>query len=257
MNDTELGTILVSAKLISEENLARALDEMKKLKRPLEKVVVEMGFIPRQKLFEVIAKNSGFNFAKLDVVKVPEEMVQRMPESLAIQTQSVPFRMESGVLHVAMVEPSDLFSIDQIQMQTGLHVEPYLAGPEDVEEARLKVYARKQQTESLMTDFAQTAKPHTGKSVGEGASIIKLVDLIIAQAVHDRASDIHIEPEQEIVRIRFRIDGILHEVPSPPKDWEAAIISRIKVLAGMDIAESRVPQDGHFQSKIDDKIIDF
>jgi len=83
------------------------------------------------------------------------------------------------------------------------------------------------------------------------------VDLIIAQAVHDRASDIHIEPEQELMRIRFRIDGILHEVPSPPKDWEAAIISRIKVLAGMDIAESRIPQDGHFQSKIEDKIIDF
>jgi type II secretory ATPase GspE/PulE/Tfp pilus assembly ATPase PilB-like protein len=91
----------------------------------------------------------------------------------------------------------------------------------------------------------------------DGSNIIKIVDLIVGQAARDRASDIHIEPEQEFLRIRFRIDGILHEIPSPPKDWELPIISRIKVLAGMDIAESRVPQDGHFQTKVDEKVIDF
>jgi len=262
MNDKELGSLLLSLNMVSEENLGKALDEMKKLKRPLEKVIVEMGFIPRQKLYEVIARHQGFNFARLDNVKVPQEAVKRMPESLAIQTQSVPFKMENGNLFVAMAEPSDLFAIDQIQMQSGMHVEAFMASPEDIEEARLKVYAQRQQTESLMQDFAdqQQESPIAArmeKSISEGTSIIKLVDLIIAQAVHDRASDIHIEPEQELMRIRFRIDGILHEVPSPPKDWEAAIISRIKVLAGMDIAESRIPQDGHFQSKIEDKIIDF
>ena len=261
MNDKELGSLLLSLNMVSEENLGKALDEMKKLKRPLEKVIVEMGFIPRQKLYEVIARHQGFNFARLDNVKVPAEAVKRFPEPLAIQTQSVPFKMENGNLFVAMAEPSDLFAIDQIQMQSGMHVEAFMASPEDIEEARLKVYAQRQQTESLMQEFAeqQEASPSARmeKSITEGTSIIKLVDLIIAQAVHDRASDIHIEPEQELMRIRFRIDGILHEVPSPPKDWEAAIISRIKVLAGMDIAESRIPQDGHFQSKIEDKIIDF
>ncbi|MCX7926687.1 MAG: GspE/PulE family protein [Candidatus Omnitrophica bacterium] len=258
MNDMELAQLLISEELISQENLDKAQEEIKKLRRPLVKVVVEMGLVNRHKLYEAIARKLGFNFVKLDVVKAPEEMIERMPESLATETQSVPFRLEQGVLHVAMVDPGDIFSIDQIKMQTGLHVEPYLASPEDIEEARIKVYKRRPQDEKLMTDYAQVAvSSATAKSAQEGASIIKLVDLIISQAVRDRASDIHIEPEQEILRIRFRIDGILHEIPPPPKDWEGAIISRIKVLAGMDIAESRIPQDGHFQSKIDDKIIDF
>ncbi len=108
-----------------------------------------------------------------------------------------------------------------------------------------------------MTDLDDAAKSNQKLNFSDGSNIIKVVDLIVTQAVRDRASDIHVEPEQEILRIRFRIDGILHEIPSPPKDWESAIISRFKVLSGMDIAESRTPQDGHFQSKVDEKIIDF
>jgi len=100
-------------------------------------------------------------------------------------------------------------------------------------------------------------KAEAGKPLSESTSIVKIVDLIVSQAARDRASDIHIEPEQDETRIRFRVDGVLHEVPPPPKEWELAIVSRIKVLAGMDIAESRSPQDGHFQAKVDDSLIDF
>ena len=257
MNDKELESLLLNQGLISQDNLNKALDEMRKLKRPLEKIIVEMKILPRKNLYEAIAKHFGLNYANLENVQAGEQMLKVMPEALAIQTRSVPIKIENGVLHLAMVEPSDLFAIDRIQMQTGMHIEAYLSSHEDIEEARSRVYAKRSISEDLMTTGFNQVSPDAKASIGEGASIIKLVDLIIAQAVHDRASDIHIEPEQELVRIRFRIDGILYEVPSPPKEWEAAIISRIKVLAGMDIAENRMPQDGHFQSKIDEKIIDF
>jgi type IV pilus assembly protein PilB len=257
MNDKELESLLLSQNILSQENLNKALDEMRKLKRPLEKIIVEMKLLPRKALYETISKHFGFNYASLENVLPNEQMVKIMPEALAVQTQSVPMRIESGILHLAMSEPSDLFAIDQIQMQTGLHIEAYLASPEDIDEARTRIYAKRSQSEDIMTTGFAGVSSESKTSKNEGASIIKLVDLIISQAVHDRASDIHIEPEQELTRIRFRIDGILHEVPSPPKEWEPAIISRIKVLSGMDIAENRVPQDGHFQSKIDEKIIDF
>jgi len=257
MNDKELESLLLSQNILSQESLNKAIDEMRKLKRPLEKIIVEMKLLPRKTLYGTIAKHFGLNYASLENVLPNEQMAKIMPEALAVQTQSVPMRIESGILHLAMFEPSDLFAIDQIQMQTGLHIEAYLAASEDIEEARARIYAKRSQSEDIMTTGFAGVSQDSKASMNDGASIIKLVDLIIAQAVHDRASDIHIEPEQELTRIRFRIDGILHEVPSPPKEWEPAIISRVKVLSGMDIAENRVPQDGHFQSRIDEKIIDF
>ncbi|MDD4909056.1 MAG: GspE/PulE family protein, partial [Candidatus Omnitrophica bacterium] len=137
-------------------------------------------------------------------------------------------------------------------------LEIFQSSPAEIEEVINKVYAKKDVTKDLLDGLGAKMVPSAKDAfAAEGSSIIKLVDLIIAQAVRDRASDIHIEPEEGITRIRFRIDGILHEIPSPPKDWEMAIISRVKVLSGMDIAEARVPQDGHFQAKVDERVIDF
>ncbi len=257
MNDKELENLLVGRNIISQENLNKALEEMKKLERPLERVIVELNLIPRKNFYEAIAKHFGFNYADLSNIQTSEVLIKAVPEALAKQAQAVPIKIENGILHLAMVEPSDIFSIDQVQVQSGMQVEVYLAGRVEIEEALGKIYTKNSQASDLIASGLSGAASGVKVAAGDGASIVKLVDLIVAQAVNDRASDIHIEPEQEATRIRFRIDGILHEVPAPPKDWEAAIISRIKVLGGLDIAENRVPQDGHFQSKIDDKIVDF
>ncbi|MFH0827840.1 MAG: ATPase, T2SS/T4P/T4SS family, partial [Candidatus Omnitrophota bacterium] len=257
MNDKELENLLVGRNIISQDSMNKALEEMKKLERPLEQVIVELNFIPRKNFYEAIAKHFGFNYADLSNIQAGGELIKAVPEALAKQTQSVPIKIENGILHLAMVEPSDIFSIDQVQVQAGMQVEVYLAGRVEIEEALCKIYGKNSQSANLIASGLSRVSSGVKAAAGDGASIVKLVDLIIAQAVNDRASDIHIEPEQEATRIRFRIDGILHEVPSPPKDWEAAIISRIKVLGGLDIAENRIPQDGHFQSKIEDKIVDF
>lgn len=256
MNDADLQQLLLNQNLLTQEQLDKSLEEMKRLKRPLEAIVVDLHFIDRATLYHAIARQLGFNYTPLDNVTADEQLSKLLPEALSYKTESVPIKLEGNTLHVAMADPADLGAIDQIQLQTGMLLELYIASPAEIEEARIAVYAKSVVRENLLTDIAE-AKPEQQMNFGDGSNIIKVVDLILTQAVRDRASDIHIEPEQETLRIRFRIDGILHEIPSPPKDWEAAIISRVKVLSGMDIAESRIPQDGHFQSKIDDKIIDF
>ncbi len=257
MNDKDLEGLLLSSGLVNQADIDKACQEMKKLKRPLEKVLVDMNIVSHPLLHETIARSLGFKYLSLENVEFNEDLIKTVPEALARQTQAIPVKIDNNTLRVAMVDPNDLYAIDQIQMHTGMPIEIYYAGPQDIADAQQRLYVERKITKNLL-DGLNTKEPvRAQESRSEGTSIIKLVDLIISQAVHDRASDIHIEPEQDITRIRFRIDGIMHEIPSPPKEWEPAILSRLKVLAGMDIAESRVPQDGHFQVKVDDKIIDF
>ncbi|MBU1998645.1 MAG: GspE/PulE family protein [Candidatus Omnitrophota bacterium] len=259
MTDKELENLLLREGLLNQEELNRALEEMKKLKRPLEKVVVDLCLLARPALYEAIAKHLGYNYINLDKIAPDDELIKMMPEDLSRQTHSVPIKIENGTMHIAVLDPTDLYAIDQIQMHTGMPLEVYLSSPNEIEQAQNKLYVERKITKDLFEGMTKTmaSAPQTRGVITDATSIIKLVDLIVSQAVRDRASDIHFEPEQESTRIRFRIDGILHEIPSPPKDWENSITSRIKVLAGMDIAESRVPQDGHFQAKIDEKIVDF
>ena len=258
MNDEDLQSLLLSQNLIKSEELNRAVEEGKKLKRPLESILVSSRMLSKNSLYEIIAKDKGFSYTPLDNFKPDEELIKLMPEELSRQTQAVPVKMENNTLHIAMAEPSDLYAIDQIQMQTGMPLEISLSSPDEIKEALNKIAKERSAIKDLLDGLAKAgADSSVMATVAQGSSIVKLVDVIMAQAVRDHASDIHIEPEQEITRIRFRIDGILHEIPTPPKEWEVAMISRIKVLSGMDIAESRIPQDGHFQAKIDEKIIDF
>ena len=258
MNDEDLQSLLLSQNLIKAEELNRAIEEGKKLKRPLESILVSSRLLSKNSLYEIIAKDKGFSYTPLDNFKPDEELIKLMPEELSRQTQAVPVKLENNTLHIAMAEPSDLYAIDQIQMQTGMPLEVSLSGPDEIKEAINKIAKERSAIKDLLDGLAKAgADASVRATVAQGSSIVKLVDVILAQAVRDHASDIHIEPEQEITRIRFRIDGILHEIPAPPKEWEIAMLSRIKVLSGLDIAESRIPQDGHFQAKIDEKIIDF
>lgn len=259
MNDEQLQNLLFELNLINQDELNKAIEETKKLKRPLEKIVVENRLLSKAALYGAIAKHMGFTYLSLDGVnKADEELTKIVPAALARQTLAVPIKIVNGTLQIAMADPTDLYSIDQIQMQTGMPLDIALSSPQEINDALNRMYAERSAIADLLSDLHKGGPQASAKEMmAEGSSIIKLVDLILSQAVRDHASDIHIEPEQETTRIRFRIDGILHEIPSPPKPWEVAIISRIKVLSGMDIAESRIPQDGHFQAKMEDKIIDF
>jgi type IV pilus assembly protein PilB len=258
MKDEELKNLLLDAGLLTHEEIQKAVNETNSLKQPLEKVIVDMQILSAQSLYELIAKHIKFEYISLSNVARNEEVISIVPEGLAKQTQSVPIMVENGVLHIAMQDPTNIYLVDQLQVHTGYPLQIYISSIQEIEDAFKRVYSGSANiTPDLMQGLSKKPPETKEAFVMEGASVIKIVDLIISQAVRDRASDIHIEPEQDLMRIRFRIDGILHEIPAPPKEWEPAIISRLKVLSGMDIAESRVPQDGHFQAKIENRVVDF
>jgi len=255
MHEEELRDALVKSNLLSPEDFEKALNQTKKLKRPLERVILDMHLLDREPLFKALAKKIGVEYRPLAGLEVGQEIINVYSEDLARHTRSVPLSIKDGVMNIAMEDPTNISLIDQVQLFTNYPIEVYLSSNEEIETAINQIYTP-QETQNIFTELAEITK-EDGKALSETSSIVKIVDLVVAQAVRDRASDIHIEPEDDIVRIRFRIDGVLHEIPSPPKEWEAAIISRIKVLSSMDIAESRIPQDGHFQAKVDEKVIDF
>ncbi|RKY40717.1 MAG: type II secretion system protein GspE [Candidatus Omnitrophota bacterium] len=253
MSEEELKKILLEERLLTLEELKKAIEESKKIKRPLEKIILDMHLVEKHALYKIVAKRMGAEYKSLDNLEVSEELLNIYPEDLARSTKSVPLYIENDILHIAMEDPQDVSLIDQIQLFTNYPLEVYFSSSFEIEEAINRIYKKR---EDIFTQLEEL-RIEEGKPLSETTSIVKIVDLIIAQAARDRASDIHIEPEENVTRLRFSIDGVLHELPPPPKEWEAAMISRIKVLAGMDIAESRIPQDGHFQMKVDDKVIDF
>ena len=253
MTEDELKELLLEANMTTAEELEKAAEEQRKINQPLEKVLLTMKIVEKEAFYKLIADRLNVKYKSLDGLNVPEEVLKIYPEDLARSTRSVPLFIKDEVLHIAIEDPTDVSLIDQTQLFTNYPIEVYLGGKEDIAVAQDKIY--KKENADIFSQLKAAAED--GKASNEIPSIIKIVDLIVQQAVKDRASDIHVEPEEDILRIRFRVDGILHEIPSPPKDWESAIISRFKVLSGMDIAESRVPQDGHFQSKVGDKVIDF
>jgi len=253
MTEDELRELLLESNMTTAEELEKAVEEQHKINQPLEKVLLDMKIVEKEAFYKLIADRLNVKYKSLDGLIVSEDVLKIYPEDLARSTRSVPLFIKDEVLHIVMEDPTDVSLIDQTQLFTNYPIEVYLGGKEDIASALDKIY--KKENADIFSQLKAVAED--GKSLSETPSIIKIVDLIVQQAVKDRASDIHIEPEEDILRIRFRVDGILHEIPSPPKDWESAIISRFKVLAGMDIAESRVPQDGHFQSKVGDKVIDF
>ncbi|MFH1767704.1 MAG: GspE/PulE family protein [Candidatus Omnitrophota bacterium] len=254
MTNDELTQVILSANLLSSDELEKALLETRKLKRPLERVILDMHILDKDALYMAVAQHIGVQYKDLKDISKNPDLLKVYPEDLSRNTQSVPLKIDNNFLHIAMQDPSNVSYIDQIQLFTGYPLEVYLASADDIDSAIKRIYYK---TQELTKDMFSGMRIEEGQSSGESTSIVKVVDLIISQAVTDRASDIHIEPEQHDFRVRFRIDGILHEIPAPPKAWESSIISRIKVLAAMDIAESRSPQDGHFQSTVNEKVIDF
>ncbi len=268
MNEQEIKDILMQSDLIPLDELKKIIEDSAASGTKLTKLIVDRNLIGKEQLYQAIAKKINVEYRKLDDMVIPSEEVLRVyPQDLASTTRSVPIFIKNGIFHIAMEDPIDVFEIDQIQLLINYPIEIYLSSPEEIENALNLIYTKTETgkqdifggygeigEESVMTE--QGASFGDSEALGGVTSIIKILDLIIAQSIKDRASDIHIEPEENITRIRFRIDGVLYEIPSPPKEWESAIISRVKVLANMDIAESRMPQDGHFQQIIDDRVID-
>jgi len=270
----KLGEILINEGLINKSQLDEALRFQKLSGRALGDILVDRGFIKEIDLYNIIAKQLDIPFVSLkDGSLKPSQddnLEKLIPQSFARSQMILPLSKHLGSLTVALSNPLDLLAVDNLKKITGCDINPVIATKSDIRDAIAKFYGSKDMleeivdrsyeiTDSVIGDF----KPYTNidslediVARAEDAPVIKLINLILIQAVKERASDIHIEPFREKINVRFRIDGILHRIAPPSQHLLPALISRIKILSKLDISEKRLPQDGGFTVKIEDRSID-
>jgi len=255
----QLGQILLEQGLISEEHLQRALDEHRNTPKSLGRVLIDLGYIRERDLVRALAEQVGLEFVDLTEYRIDPAATALLPEALCRRYRALPIGEEDGKLLVAMSDPANVYALDDIRTITGRDVRPVVATANDVEQSIQKFSGMGEQVEALATEAADALDTEAGVSVEaavEEAPIVKLVQAIMTQAAADRASDVHIEPTETDVRVRFRVDGVLHEVMHSPKSIQGGLISRLKVMGDLNIAEKRIPQDGRVSLRINNRSLD-
>ncbi len=257
---TPLGALLIEEGLLTEAQLDAALAEQTRSGKPLGRLLIEQGTISEAELVRTLARQVGLEFIDLADYTIDGSVAGLVTESLARRYQAIPIGWEDGKLLVAMADPSNVFAVDDIRALAGAEVRTVVATASQIIETIERFYRVDGEVDEIMqaaTDEADIESEITNISeVVEDAPIVKFVNLLVNQAVNDRASDIHVEPTEADLRIRFRIDGVLHEVMRSPRSIQAGVISRLKVMADINIAERRVPQDGRITMKVNGRGID-
>lgn len=271
-----LGEMIVASGVINSQQLAEALDLQKQTGVKLGQILIEKKYVTEKQLLEFLSKQFSLEFVELGKLEIPAEVIKAIPESVARRYRLIGISKDSGSIKVAMEDPLNIVILDDLKMMTGLDIKPVFAIEKDIFESIDRYYGAKNSQEALNEILKKTNMDEQAADLsvvdeksgekeddiislegkGEAAPIVKMVNLIISSAIKAHASDIHIEPSYKETRVRFRIDGVLHPQPAPPKKFHNAIISRIKIMANLDISERRVPQDGRTKLKIDDKEID-
>ena len=259
----DLGEKLVEKGIIKTAQLEQALGESRKSGLPIKQILLKLKLVDENVIAQLQAEEMGIPFVELSDYIVDPETLKLIPEALARKHTLIPLFKIGNSLTVAMANPSDIMVIDEVRLKSQHEIETVSATPQAIGKAIDQYYGVTQGVDDLVKaiqlgkeiDLDQV-DAQTLSRVVEEAPIIKLVNLLLTQAVRENASDIHIEPEETTLTIRFRVDGILHSIESPPKALQSAIISRIKVISGMDIAEKRKPQDGRIKIKIEGKEMD-
>ncbi|HET7929349.1 MAG TPA: ATPase, T2SS/T4P/T4SS family [Actinomycetota bacterium] len=255
----QLGQILLEQGLISEEHLQRALDEHRNTPKSLGRVLIDLGYIRERDLVRALAEQVGLEFVDLTEYRIDAAATALLPEALCRRYRALPIGEEDGKLLVAMSDPANVYALDDIRTITGRDVRPVVATANDVEQSIQKFSGMGEQVEALATEAADALDTETALTVEaavEDAPIVKLVQAIMTQAAADRASDVHIEPTETDVRVRFRVDGVLHEVMHSPKSIQGGLISRLKVMGDLNIAEKRIPQDGRVSLRVSNRSLD-
>lgn len=243
-----IGDLFVEHGLIDEQQLAEALDVQRQTGGRLGEILIGLGHISSMDSSRILAERLGMPFVDLDASKIDELIAQRIPEEIARRYRAIPLEESDGIMRVAMVDPTDVFALDDLQVITHCQIMPVVADAYQLAAVANRIWARPTM-ESQIDDASDLSDEDPSQLLvtdTEDAPIVRLVDAMISQATEERASDIHIEPSADRVRIRFRVDGVLHDASSTPKNVLRPVVSRLKVMAGCDISNSRTPQDGRF-----------
>jgi type IV pilus assembly protein PilB len=260
-----LGEILVKENLITTEQLKKALEHQRHNGGKLGSVLMKLGYITDDQITGVLSRQYGVPSINLKYYEVDQNVIKLIPQDTAVRYQIVPLSRVGSTLTIAMTDPTNVFAMDDIKFMTGFNVEPVVASESAISEAIAKFYGDTSNDEALsqvMKDLADQEEADLELSsdqedldaaalekAAEEAPIIKLVNLVLTDAVKRGASDIHVEPYETDLRVRFRIDGMLQSVMSPPFKLKDAITSRMKIMAKLDISEKRLPQDGRIMIK--------
>ena len=255
---------LLESSLISQEQLSKALDSQQEAGGTLSYNLVKTGAISEMAFAEFMGQVYSVAAVDLEVVEVDVSAVSLIPADVATKFQVVPVKREGRVLTVAMANPDNIFAIDDIKFITGFEVKPVVATESAIKKSIDRLYDSADSLASIMGEIEEDFEiiDDDDEDLGaedaqsQDAPVVKLVNSLISDAVAKEASDIHIEPYEKMVRVRFRIDGQLHEMMSPPFKMKNATISRLKIMADLDIAEKRVPQDGRIKIRMHNKSID-
>jgi type IV pilus assembly protein PilB len=252
-----LGDLLVESGLISEEQLQNALKEQKRLNMRLGDVLITQNYITEQQLIEVLEFQLGIPHIQLYRQKIETKVINLIPQKLAVQHSVLPIRVEGNKLILAMADPMDYFAIDELRMTTGLRIEPAIASKDELLRAIKRYYGMQESVDQIMSNIQIKASEETkALTVEDDSPVVKTVNQIIIQAVNMGASDIHIDPQEDSLRIRYRVDGLMRTERTLPPHMQSVIVARVKIMADMNVAERRLPQDGRVEMDVEFRKVD-
>lgn len=244
-----LGEILVDEGYITNEQLSRALILQKKSGNRLGEILITEGYVTEDDIGNALRQQLGIPYVDLDLSEIDTNLVNFLSESIARRYNIIPIKLEQGKLIFAMEDPLNIFALEDAAIYTGMEIKPVVAKASAIKRYIDKYYSRKgaiQAAEEYINEFG-SAQETAAISMDDGldsAPVVKLINSLFSQAISSRASDIHIEPFEKNIRVRFRIDGMLYDIMKMKPDILSAIVARIKVMGNLDIAERRLPQDG-------------
>ncbi|MFH1094447.1 MAG: type II secretion system ATPase GspE [Candidatus Omnitrophota bacterium] len=268
-SNQKLGELLIKKKIITQEQLNGALIRQKKTNLRIGEELIRSGIVSEENIVSTLAELMDIPFIRIRTTTVDQEVINKIPARFVTHYNFLPLREEEGCLRIAVCDPLDLYTLDEIKLMIKQPIKICLATSFEINEAIKRYYGVGAKTMAQMVDdtphlqiLSKTSEDDAQsqlQSATEDPSVINFLDQVIQQAVRERATDIHIEPFEENLRVRYRIDGLLYDVPVPAAihHFQSSIIVRMKIMAELDIAEKRLPQDGRIQIRIDNEDFDF
>ncbi|MEG1594481.1 MAG: ATPase, T2SS/T4P/T4SS family, partial [Oscillibacter sp.] len=263
-----LGDLLISSGLITKDQLTQALARQKTTKNRLGRELIEERAITEQQFIDALRLQLGIEFVDLSTVFIEPQMAELLPRNIAKKYDVVPVRLQNNILYLAMSDPMNFVALEEVKTATRKRVVPMISTEDGVSRAIASLYGNEGANRAIedmkreIVAGAQTAAPaqdstvSIGDDAASGAPTVRLVNSIVERAVAEGASDVHIEPGEEEVRVRMRVDGMMRAIMTVPRDLQTSVISRLKIMGGMDITERRVPQDGRAGIRVKDREVD-
>ncbi|MBQ1411301.1 MAG: Flp pilus assembly complex ATPase component TadA [Oscillospiraceae bacterium] len=265
-----LGELLIAAKTITEAQLQQALARQKETKERLGTALINSGIITEDDLIAALQKQLGIEYVDLSKVSIPTHLAQMLPKSIAQQYQVVPVKVVNDELYLAMSDPMNFYAVEEVRRAVRKRVVQMVATASAIDHAIMILYGNEGAARAIEEMRREAGSSSSGETItgdntfaanqldndNDSAPTVRLVNSILERAITERCSDIHMEPRENDLRVRMRIDGVMREILIVPKELQSSVISRLKVMSGMNISERRIPQDGRFNVRVRNKDID-